>query len=347
MRKRLILLIFIIFGLAIVLTACGGKSQEKVTGQLAKALEDLNGYKANAEMKMHTGLDEQVYNIEIWHKKDDFYRVELANDHEEQESQVILKNEDGVFVLTPALNKSFKFQTDWPENSSQAYLYHSLVNDILKDADATFEATDDYYVFQTKANYQSNHNMPSQEIYFNKKNLTPVMVKVLDKDQKPVVEVKFTKFNLNSNFAADDFEVEENMANALADLPVTGEQAVEDEEERMDEGSFEVLYPLETLGAELVDKKEVEIEEGQRVLMMFSGEKNFTLIQEKRSIYPTFSAPYEVKGDIVNLGFTVGAMSDDIIEWSSNGVDFYLASDELTQEELLEIAQSVQGKGIK
>jgi len=42
-------------------------------------------------------------------KKKDMYKVSLtnkANNHE----QIILKNNDGVYVLTPSLNKSFKFQ---------------------------------------------------------------------------------------------------------------------------------------------------------------------------------------------------------------------------------------------
>ena len=52
---------------------------------------------------------------------------------QKDQSQIILRNEEGVFVLTPALNKSFRFQSDWPQNSSQAYLYESLVRDILQD----------------------------------------------------------------------------------------------------------------------------------------------------------------------------------------------------------------------
>ncbi len=67
------------------------------------------------------------------------------------QSQIILRNEEGVFVLTPALNKSFRFQSDWPQNSSQAYLYESLVRDILQDKkNLTFEKTDKYYIFKTK-----------------------------------------------------------------------------------------------------------------------------------------------------------------------------------------------------
>ena len=52
-------------------------------------------------------------------------------------------------------------------------------------------------------------------------------------------------------------------------------------------------------------------------------------------------------GDIVNLGYTIGALSKNTIEWSNNGVNFYLASEDLTKEELVEVAQSVQGKEAK
>ena len=35
-----------------------------------------------------------------------------------------------VRVLTPSLNKSFKFQSDWPYNNSQVYLLQTLLSDI-------------------------------------------------------------------------------------------------------------------------------------------------------------------------------------------------------------------------
>src|SRR5699024_3232046 len=98
-----------------------------------------------------------------------------ANDEDEKSSQIILKNKDGVFVLTPSLNKSFKFQSEWPDNSSQPYLYQSLINDIIKDSEATFEVTDAHYIFYIKTNYQSNNNLPFQEIYLDKKSYTPVL----------------------------------------------------------------------------------------------------------------------------------------------------------------------------
>ncbi|WP_163971717.1 LolA family protein [Oceanobacillus halotolerans] len=341
MNKQVGIRSVIVLGFVLLLAACGGgeKSQEDVVEELEGKLDEMDGYKAQAEMTMNTGEEDQTYNIDIWYKKEDFYRVTLTNAADDKESQVILKNEDGVFVLTPELNKSFKFQTEWPENSSQPYLYQSLVNDIVKDGEAAFNADDTNYVFETKTNYQSNNNLPYQEIRFNKDDYTPVLVKVLDKDKEALVEVSFSNFDTNPSFEEDDFSMEKNMqTSATEDLPVSGEEESE---------NFTPLFPLETAEAELTETKEVTTNNGERIIMTYTGEKNFTLVQEKLDVVPTLSSPKEVEGEIVNLGHAIGALSDNSIEWSKEGVNFYLASEELTKDELVNVAQSVQAKAVK
>lgn len=336
MRKKWVITVVVCSALLLFLAGCGGKSQEKVVSKLEDTMEKMTGYKADATMEMNTGQEEQAYEIDVWYQKDDMYRVSLSNPADEQGNQVILKNEDGVFVLTPALNKSFKFQSEWPEQGSQPYLFQSLVKDVTEDPEATFEETDDHYVFETKTNYQNNHTLPFQKVFFDKKKYTPSHVQVLDTEKEAVVEVKFSNFELDAKFAADDFKLDENMATAKEDVPV-----YQDEED-----VFMVLFPLETFEAELEEKKEVEVEDGERVIMTFAGEKNFTLIQEKMGVEETVAVE-EMNGDVVDLGFTQGAMSNNAIEWSYHGVDFVLASEDLTKEELVEVARSVQGKEIK
>jgi len=349
MKKKRGVLVAVILSLTLFLAACGEKSKESVVAKLDEKVEAMDGYKAKAEMKMSTGQEEQKYEIDIWYKQKDFYRVSLANDQDEKESQIILKNEDGVFVLTPALSKSFKFQTDWPDNSSQPYLYASLVTDVKQDDEADFEQTDTHYIFRTKTNYQSNNNLPYQEIYFNKKDYTPELVKVLDKDKKALVEVQFSEFDVAPTFEKADFNVDENLGKEEGNEEEAKDSETETEVsgEGEDTDSFTVVFPLEMVGSELTEKKEVEVDGGQRVIMTFTGDKDFTLIQEQLTAIPTSSLPKEVHGDIVNLGFTIGALSENTIEWSYEGMDFYLASKELTKEELIEVAQSVQGKEAK
>ncbi|WP_186576323.1 LolA family protein [Aquibacillus kalidii] len=326
--------------LILVLAACGEKSKEDVVKKLEQSVEEMSGYQAEATMSLKTGEESQTYKIDVSHKKKDFYRVLLKNEQDKEGSQIILRNKDGVFVLTPALNKSFKFQSDWPNNSSQPYLYQSLVKDVLDNSDATFKSTEKYYVFETKTNYQNNNNLPYQEIYFDKKSYTPVAVKVLDKDKNPLVEVDFSKFEIDPKFANDTFEIESNMTSSLFGIPVmAGEETNQ---------QLSVLYPNEKMGAELVEEKEAETENGKRVMLSYEGEKNFTLVQEKVSAYPTSAAaPESVTGNPVSLGFTMAAQSASSLEWSFNGVNYYLASEDLTKDEMVTVAKSVVGQSVK
>lgn len=340
MNKKIVIWLSLILLIG-VLAGCKEKvkTKEDVVGLLETQMGEMKGYKTKAEMKMHTGEESQAYNIEVWFKEKDFYRVALDNDQDDKGNQIILKNADGVFVLTPALNKSFKFQTEWPEMSSQPYLFQSLINDVKKDKEAVFTTTDKSYIFETKTNYQSNSNLPFQEIHFNKKDLTPQLVKVLDKDKQALVEVKFEKFELDPSFGKKDFVIESNMTKAK---PTNA--AVTDEVENE---TFSVLLPTNTAGANLNEQKEVSLDDGKRVIMTFSGDKEFTLVQEHAESVQTLSTPQEVKGDIVNLGYTLGALADNTLKWSHNGIDFQLASDELTKEELIDVAKSVHGKPTK
>jgi len=341
MNKKVIIWIAMLMGMVLLLSACGEKSHEDVLKKLDEKLDKLDGYKVEADMVMKTGQEEQTYGIDIWHKKDDMYRVALSNNEDEKGNQIILKNEDGVFVLTPALDKSFKFQTEWPHNSSQPYLFQSLVKDITEDEETEFETTDDYYVFKTKTNYQSNNNLPFQEIYIDKKDFTPTQVKVMDKDKQSLVEVNFSEFNIDPTFEEKDFVLEENMKtnSEVAETSATPEV---DEETPMS-----VVLPENTVGSELTEKKEVQLDDGERVILTYAGEKNFTLVGEKRASIQTLTAPQEVHGDIVNLGYAVGALSNNALEWHYEGTDYYLASEELTRDELLQVAKSVVGKEVK
>lgn len=343
MNKKISIWMAVLIGMVIFLSACGEKSQEDVVKKLDEKLNDMDGYKVEADMNMNTGQEEQTYEIDVWYKKDDLYRVALSNEEDEKGNQIILKNDDGVFVLTPALNKSFKFQTEWPENSSQPYLLQSIIKDIKSDEEAEFEANETHYVFTTKTNYQSNNNLPYQEIHIDKKDYTPTLVKVLDKDKQALVEVSFSDFTTDPSFEEKDFVLDENMKtnSEVAETSGTGEAA---EEEKV---PLSVVFPEQTNGAELAEKKEVDLDDGERVILSYTGEKNFTLIEEKRDVVPTLTSPREVHGDIVNLGHAVGALSNNALEWHHEGTDYYLASEELTREELIDIAQSVSGKEVK
>ncbi|WP_071397019.1 LolA family protein [Bacillus tuaregi] len=336
MKKKIFMLALALVTV-LILSACGTKSQEDVVKDLNKKLEELGGYKAKAKMTLQMGTDPHTYDVEIWHKEPDFYRVDLKNAQKDQ-NQMILRNEEGVFVLTPALNKSFKFQSDWPQNSSQAYLYESLVKDIMEDKEAKFTATKEHYVFETKTRYQNNKMLPYQEITLNKKNLAPISVKVMDSDHNALVTVKFSEVKFDASFDKNDFNVQKNMTGAQLDKTVMAD--LEDQE-------FSVKYPEEIPGVHLTGEKEVKIENGKRIVLTYEGDKSFTLVQEKTMVMPATAGPTTITGELVDLGFTIGAITNNSLTWTDDGVDYMIASNDLTPEEMVEIAQTVQSNTVK
>lgn len=323
--------------LAIVLTGCGQKSQEDILEDLNNKINDMTGYKTKATMVLQTGEEPQQYEVEIWYQKDNFYRVALTNEQKNQ-SQIILRNEDGVFVLTPALNKSFRFQSDWPNNNSQVYLYESLVRDILMDPDRTFEAKENEYVFMTMTNYQ-NKNLAQQEIALSKKDLSPISVKIMNPDLKVLVQLDFESFELNPKFDEGDFDVERNMTAAQMDEDVPAISEIEQS------GSFTPLYPMyEPEGTSFLESKTIQTEDGEKVVLTYTGDANFTIIQQKAQVVPA-STPMNLRtGEPVDLGFTIGVLSEDSLMWTHEGIDFYLASADLSEEEMISVARSVYGK---
>ncbi|QCJ40688.1 DUF4367 domain-containing protein [Bacillus sp. S3] len=337
MRKKLMLLItglMVIF----VLAACGSKSQDDVVKELKSKQSDLSSYKVKAKMTLKMGSDSQVYNVEIWHKDPTFYRVNLKNAEKDQ-SQMILRNNQGVFVLTPALNKSFRFQSDWPQNSSQAYLYESLIKDIVADKEAKFSSTKKHYIFETKTRYQNNSMLPIQEIKLNKSDLSPAVVKVMDPDRNALVTVEFSKVTFKADFDKDDFDMKKNMTRGQLNLPAMAKGG---------DQSFAVKYPtFELKGTKLIEEKPVTIEDGKRVVLTYDGKKSFTLIQEKVTAKAASTSSTNMEGEIVDLGITIGAISDHSISWSYDGVDYMIASKNLTKEEMIEVAKSVQGEAVK
>lgn len=340
MKKKLVFL-FIGMLTIVALAACGQKTKEDVIEDLNKQVSQMKSYKSNAKMTLKMGTGEQAYDIEIWHKKPHFYRVNLKNAEKEQ-SQMIIRNDDDVFVLTPALNKSFRFQSDWPKNSSQAYLFESLVADIVDDKDAKFTATKEHYIFETKTRYQNNKMLPIQEIKLSKKNLAPISVKVMDTDRKELVTVTFSETKFDVKFEKKDFDLKKNMTSARIEIPAMAE--LEDED-------FSIMYPTaEIPGVVLKGESEMKSENGLRVILTYEGaDKSFTLIQEKAQSIKTISdvaTSQLVKGEPVDLGFTIGAMTENSIMWTHQGVDFLIASNELTKEEMLMVATSIEENAV-
>ena len=95
-------------------------------------------------------------------------------------------------------------------------------------------------------------------------------------------------------------------------------------------------------GTKLVNEDKIKKENGERVIMDYDGDKSFLLVEETSDVFneftviPTIGEPYLVMD-------TLGVMGENSLSWSSNGIDYYLVSDVMNQNELIEVAQSIGG----
>lgn len=315
----------------LILSGCGSKSEKEVVEDLGQKIEKLNSYRTDAVMMFEHSGKKQTYRVNVVFKKPYYYRVSLT-DGKKKNKQMILRNSGGVFVLTPELNKSYRFESTWPNNRSQAYLYHSLNQDIQNDPNPGFKAKDNQYIFDTKTSYNTTQ-LANQSITL-KKDLTPKQVQVRDKDRNVIVTVKFEHFEVNPTVDAKTFDVKKNMtaAGTRASKTVTTEST-----------TFAVHYPTAKIAGTRLTKMKPEVSrDGEKYVLKYSGKKPFTLIESKSSV-SLADDPVFASGDPANLGFAVGAAGSRTLQWSAGGTDYLLASEKLSREELTVIAQSVGG----
>ena len=324
MKKIIMLLLF-----CLLVTGCGKETPKDVLKGFQKQLNDSTGYKLNGNLSIQNNDEVYEYAIEVCYQKEDYYKVTLtnkANNH----TQIILKNTDGVYVLTPSLNKSFRFQSDWPYQNSQAYLLNALVRDMENDKDLVLQKKNDQYIFETKVLYPNNRRLIKQKIIFSK-NLKPKKVVVYDQDGIDAMTMTFDKIKYSPKFQKEDFQLDS----------IIDKEKLDEVEET---GAFDdIIYPLFVPeGTKLVNEEKVLKVNGERVLMNYEGEKSFLLVEETADVFEDFTVIPSM-GEPYMLMDTLGVMTDNSLSWTSGGIDFYLVSDVMSQDEMIEVAQSISG----
>lgn len=210
MLRRIPWIVSVIVLFAAVLSACGGKNSDSVVKDLSKVSDNLESYQGSGEMILHTGQTPLTYKVEVWYQKPNYYRIALTS-QERDITQIVLKNDQGVYVLTPQLKKSYRFQSDWPENQGQVYLYQTLLRSISVDNSRQFTTDKDAYVFDVMASNYNNGSFARQKIWLDKNSYAPKQVQVTDTNAQLMVEVKFTKFEFGKKFDKSAFDMQTNM----------------------------------------------------------------------------------------------------------------------------------------
>ena len=110
------------------------------------------------------------------------------------QEQIILKNKEGVFVVTPSLNQVFKFQGEWPMNSPKPYLLQTMM-DVLKNDHQT-KKKKGWHSDQRRCEISGAAQLVRQEIKFNK-DTKPLYLIAYDANNAPALTMEFTAVSYN------------------------------------------------------------------------------------------------------------------------------------------------------
>lgn len=318
---------YFLFIISLLIVGCG-KSNKDIVNSVIKKYDDLSSYTMNGNLKMFNGEDTYSYKVNVIYKKDDMYKVRLVNEVNNHE-QIILRNKDGVYVLTPSLNKSFKFQSDWPYNNSQIYIINRLINDIKSDDKKKIEKDNDKCIINTKVNYSTNNDLTNQKIYCDKNNNID-KVEVYDKTGNIMMEFNIDNIKLNKKIDDKEFEFSDSSKSEKTD--------------KVSKKVDNIIYPMYVPNNTYLDKQEkVSLEEGERVILTFKGEKDFTLVEETINTESEISMVMGYPDIIID---TVGYIDDSVISWISDGVEYTIMSNSLDDSELYRVAKSISSSTI-
>lgn len=323
MKKIFFLVMTLMF--MITLSGCGTSKEDDVVKSLTKKISSAESYSITGTFELINNEENYTYDINVNYKSAEKFKVSLVNKVNNHE-QIILRNESGVYVLTPSLNKSFKFQSDWPYNNSQTYILQTLVKDIENDSEKDVKRLDDGYVITTSVNYSNKQDLVKQNIFLDK-DINITKIEVLNSENQAKIVMNFNKIEFNSTINDDIFNIDNN---------VFSNEDNEKTVNTIDGIVFPMYVPTDTY---LTSQDVISVDGGERAILTFSGEKPFTIIQE--TISNTDILNMNVDGEPQMIMDTIGVLSDSYVSWISGGMEYYVISEDLTQDELLTVANSI------
>lgn len=294
--------------------------------QFEKKMSDMNSYILEGDMEITKGEDVKTYAVEVGYKKGDkdLFKVSLT-DKELNQKQIILRNENGVYVITPSLNQIFKFEGDWPMNSPKPYLLQSIA-DIVKQKNAVIKKEKDGYLISSKVTYPNNKNFDHEEIMFDKDGKVK-WLQIFNKDNASELKIVFTKADYDAKIKDSYFKAPQTLedkasASAIseADLP---------------------LYPVMVYDAKLSNSNAMNVNGEVKHVLEYTGEKNFTVVEiKKKSVESTETVV--MPGEMIDTLDVVGFYDGNRMSAIYDNVEFTVFSEDLGPDEMMEVINSMQ-----
>ena len=332
--KRILVILLIVGLLAFGAVKMFFNKTNNVEGNVLSNLEQLDGYYMEASMEFYKGEDSRKYSVKVAYKNDDvdMFRVAMFDKTSEQE-QIIVKNQDGVYVLTPALNQAYKFKGDWPLNGHKPYLYHSMVETIQGKCDIS--KLDEGYLIVSTPDFKNMPSWSRQEMKMTKE-YKPEWVHIYDNNNDVALKISFSKVEFNPTFAENYFAVDANMNEARNNLSESSSSTL-----------FDLpLYPVNAdIDSSLKEVSTITINNSTQVILTYEGNQSFTVLESKVSGSEEMVVN-EIDGEIVDIygtfGYCVSNSNINKIYFVLNGVSYQIWSDSVDVATLIEVASGME-----
>lgn len=310
----------------LLLVGCN-KTNESLLNNFEKTINNLENYNLVGDLTIINNEDKYNYDVKVTYMKGDYYKVSLVNKDNNHE-QIILKNEEGVYVVSPTINKSFKFQSKWPLNGSQSYILSTILKDILDDNERTITTEGNNYILTSKVNYPNNKDLISQTVTVDSNTNLPSSVVVKNKSGIELITLKVIKIDTKTKYEKEFFSLSSNIKEE-SEINVEETSSIDD-----------IVYPLYLpTGTSYSSEQVVKNETGDRIILTYTGEKPFILIEDNIT-YNKEHETINVMGEIAEYNGIIGVLSENTLSWSENGREYYIIGDTLSKDELLKVASS-------
>lgn len=324
MKTKIIAGVGIVILVVALVVALKPKSFEKT---FENTMKDMDTYLLEGDMEITKGEDVKSYVVQVGYQKnkdDEYFKVSLFDKALNQE-QVILRNEEGVFVITPSLNQVFKFEGDWPMNSPKPYLLQSMV-DVVKSDKAEIKKEEKGYLVTSKIVYPNNKNFAKEELMFDK-DAKIQWLQIFNKDNNPELKIAFNKVEYDKKLDKNYFKAPSKLETSASTSPISEADLP--------------LYPMQSYDGKLSGKSTMQVNGESRHVLEYSGDKNFTLVQTKKEAVASTQTVL-MPGQMVDYMDIIGFYDGNRMSAIYNGVEFTVFSDDLNPEEMMNVIASMQ-----
>ena len=330
MKKIIVSILMIFTSLMIV----GCKENKNIEESFIQNVNALISYKlvGKLETNFPSGTKECI--VTVYYKKPNLYRVELLSANS-IEGQIMVKNDDGVHVIIPSINKTFKVNSSWPNNSSYPYLLQSLANDIISDDNIITTKDENYTILELKAKLFNRDDGNTQKIVFDENNNLKEIY-IYNKDNELISNFKITSLEENISIDSSLFNTNETLETLntyYQENPLSFDRTI----------NYPTYYPEGTSLKEELIKGDSS---NKYAIMTFSGNVGYTITQKYLNNNETEIVEY-VSGDIYVVEGTFIIVDTNNITFYNEGIQYTIASNDIELLEMIKMANSLKTSDIK